>query len=137
MTYKLQTLQNRTARVICNRRFEDVGDYQELLNQLGWLNVRQLFSLDFGVLVFKAISGLIPDKFNEMYSKRNTIHSHSTRAAATDCLFIERTNLTAGQKSVSLSGSKLSNEIPFDIRNSQSLNVFRNKYNEFLIDQDQ
>ena len=34
---KLQTLQNRAARVICNRRFEDVGDHQELLNHLGWL----------------------------------------------------------------------------------------------------
>ena len=65
---KLQTLQNRAARVICNRRFEDVGDHQELLNQLGWLNVRQLFSLDLGVFVFKAINGLIPDQFNEMYS---------------------------------------------------------------------
>ena len=72
---KLQTLQNRAARVICKRRFEDVGDHQELLNQLGWLNVRQLFSLDLGVFVFKAINGLIPDQFNEMYSKSNTIHS--------------------------------------------------------------
>ena len=95
---KLQTLQNRAARVICNRRFEDVDDHQELLNYLGWLNVRQLFSLDLGVFVFKAINGLIPDQFNEMYSKSNTIHSHGTRAATTDCLFIERTNLTAGQK---------------------------------------
>ena len=62
---KLQTLQNRAARVICNRRFEDVGDHQELLNQLGWLSVRQLFSLDLGVFVPKAINGLIPYQFNE------------------------------------------------------------------------
>ena len=134
---KLQTLQNRAARVICNRRFEDVGDHQELLNQLGWLNVRLLFSLDLGIFVFKAINGLIPDQFNEMYSKSKTTHSHGTRAAATDCLFIERSNLTAGQRSVSVSGSKLWNEIPFDIRNSQSLNVFRKKYKEFFMDQGQ
>ena len=134
---KLQTLQNRAARVICNRRFEDVGDHQELLNHLGWLNVRQLFSLDHGVFVFKAINGLIPDQFNEMYSKSNTMHSHGTRAATTDCLFIERINLTAGQKSISVSVSKLWNEIPFDIRNSQSLNVFKKKYKEFLMDQGQ
>ena len=62
---KLQTQQNRAARVICNRRFEDVDDHQELLNQLGWLNVRQLCSLDLGVFVYKAINGLIPDEFNE------------------------------------------------------------------------
>ena len=124
---KLQTLQNRAARIICNRRFEDVGDHQELLNQLGWLNVRQLLSLGLGVAVFKAVNGLIPDQFNESntISKSNTIHSHSTRAVAIDYLFIEITNLTAGQKSVSLSGSKLWNEIPFDIRNSQSLSAFK------------
>ena len=125
---KLQTLQ---------LRFEDVGDYQEFLNQLGWLNVRQLFSLDLGVFVFKAINGLIPDQFNEMYSKSNTVHSHGTSAATTDCLFVERTHLTARRKSISVSGSKLWNEIPFDIRNSQSLNVFEKKYKEFLMDQGQ
>ena len=129
---KLQTLQNRSARVICNRRFQDVGDNQELLNQLGWLNVRQLFSLDLGVFVFKDINGLIPDQFNEMLSKSNSIHSHSTRAAATDSLFIERTNLTARQKAISVSGSKLLNEILFDIRNSQSFNVFRKKYRDLI-----
>ena len=94
---KLQTLQSRAARVICNRRYEDVGNLQVLLNQLGWLNVRQLFSHDLGVFVFKAINGLIPDQFNGMYSKSNTVHSHGTRAATIDCLFIERINLTAGQ----------------------------------------
>ena len=78
---KLQILQNRDARVICNRQFEDVGDHQELLNQLGWLNVRQHFSLELGLFVFKAKNGVIPDQFNEMYSKSNTIHSHGTRAA--------------------------------------------------------
>ena len=38
------------------------GDHQELLNQLGQLNVRQLFSLHLGVFVFKAINRLIPDQ---------------------------------------------------------------------------
>ena len=121
---KLQTLQNRAARVICNKRFEDVDDHQELLNHLGWLNVRQLFSLDLGVFVFKAINGRIPDQLNEMYSKSNTIHSHRTRAATADCLFIERTNLTAGQKSISVSGSKLWNEILFHIRNFTIIECF-------------
>ena len=113
---KLQTQQNRAARVICNRRFEDVGDHQELLSHLGWLNVRQLFSLDLGVFVFKDINGLIPDQFNEMYSKSNTIHSHGTRAATTDCLFIERTNLTAGQKSISVSGSNFGMKYPLILK---------------------
>ena len=126
-----ETVQSRTARsgVICSRRFEDVDDHQELLNQLGWFNVRQLFSLDLGVLVFKAINDLIPDQFNEISSKSNSIHSHGTRAATTYCLFIEKTNLTARQKSISVSGSKLWNEIPYHIlfENSQSFNVFRKK----------
>ena len=58
-------------------------------------------------------------------------------AATTDCLFIERTNLTAEQKPISVSGSKLWNEVPFDVRNSQSLNVFKKKYKEFPMDQGQ
>ena len=97
-------------------------------------NVRQHFSLDLGVFVFKAINGLIPDQFNEMYSKSNTIHSHGTRAATTDCLFIERTNLTAGQKSISLSGSGTKYPLILEI---QSLNVFKKKYKELLVDQGQ
>ena len=83
------------------------------------------------------MNGFIPDQFNEMFSKSISIHSDGTRAPATDCLFIKRTNLAAGQKSISVSGSKLWNEIPFDMRNLQSLNVFEKKYKEFLMDQGQ
>ena len=96
-----------------------------------------LFHLTLKYLVFKAINTFIPDQFNEVYSKSKTIHSHGTMAATTDCLFIDRTNITARLKSISVSGSKLSHEIPFDIRNSQSVNAFRKNYKEFLMDQGQ
>ena len=72
-----------------------------------------------------------------MFSKINFIHSRGTGAAAIDCLFIKTTNLTAEQKSISVSGSKLWNDMSFDIRNLQSSNAFEKKYEEFLMDQDQ
>ena len=52
---------------------------------------------------------------------------------------LKKTNLTAGQKvniSVRLK-TLLWNEIPFDIRNSLSLNVSKKKYKVFLMDQGQ
>ena len=67
---ELQTLQKRAVRIICNRQFEDVRDHREILNQLGWLNVRQLFSFDLGIFVFKTMNGLIPDQFKVNISVR-------------------------------------------------------------------
>ena len=48
---KLQVLQNRAARTIARLKYED-ADYEKLLIDFGWLNVRNLIAYDLGVFIF-------------------------------------------------------------------------------------
>ena len=56
---RLQTLQNRAARVIANVSYE-TADHNSLLCDYGWLNVRNLILLDLGVFMYKTQKGLVP-----------------------------------------------------------------------------
>ena len=63
---RLQTLQNRTARVIVNVTYE-AADHSGLLYDCGWLNVHSLILLDLGVFMYKTQNGLAPDGFTDLY----------------------------------------------------------------------
>ena len=57
---RLQTLENRAARVIANVSYE-AADHSSLLCHYGWLNIRNLILLDLGVFMYKTQKGLAPD----------------------------------------------------------------------------
>ena len=59
---RLQTLRNRTARVIANVSYE-AADHNSLLCDYGWLNVHNFILLDLGVFMYKTQKGLAPDVF--------------------------------------------------------------------------
>ena len=51
-------------------------------------------------------------------------------------LFIPANYLMVEQRSLRYAGSKLWNEIPYEIRNANSLNSFKIKFNAYLLEQD-
>ena len=52
---KLQTLQNRAARVITMTSYEIVNHFASL-KHLKWLDVRNIIELDMGIFMYKAIN---------------------------------------------------------------------------------
>ena len=103
---RLQTLQNRAARVIANVSYE-VADHNSLLCDYGWLNVRNLILLDFGVFMYQTQKGLAPDVFYDFYHSVTELHSYNTRSANKGNLQIPLTNLRAGDKAISVSGARI------------------------------
>ena len=55
---KLQTLQNRAARIITNATYDNT-DNAKLLRQLNWLNVPQLIDFETASLMYKIENGLV------------------------------------------------------------------------------
>ena len=92
---RLQTLQNRAARLIANVVYE-VADHNSLLCDYGWLN-HNLILLDSGVFMYKTQKGL-PDGFYDLYHSVTEVHSYNTRSAIKGNLQIPLTNLRAGDK---------------------------------------
>ena len=72
---RLQTLQNRAARVTANVSYE-VADHISLLCDYGWLNVHSLILLDLGIFMYKTQKGLAPDGFNDLYHPVTEVHSY-------------------------------------------------------------
>ena len=129
---RLQTLQNRAARVIANISYE-AADHNSLLCDYGWLNVRNLIRLDLGVFMNKTQKGLAPDVFYDLYHSVTELHSYNTRSADNGNLQIPLTNLRAGEKAISVSGARIWNNIPNRVKQAQSLDVFKRELKEYLI----
>ena len=56
---KLQTLQNRAARIVARSRYSD-ADHETILKKLHWLNERQLAAYETVVLMYKVGNNLVP-----------------------------------------------------------------------------
>ena len=72
---RLQTLQNRAARVIANAIYE-APDHNDLLCDCGWFNVHKLILLDLGVFMYNTQKGLAADGFTNLYITQLLRYTH-------------------------------------------------------------
>ena len=63
---RLQALQNRAARVISYKKYDNT-DHERLLKNVKWLNVRQLIMFDTAVLVYKSRNEQVPIRTSVMF----------------------------------------------------------------------
>ena len=129
---KLQTLQNKAARVVTRTKYGSV-EPNELLKNLRWLNVQQLIDLDTAVMVHKSIHKNAPPYLLDLFQKPNVIHSHSTRSAKIS-LFPTHAKLKFGQKCFSHYGCSLWNKLDRDVQAIENLEKLKKKTlkNKFL-----
>ena len=78
---RLQTLQNRAARVVTGISYED-ADHDRILKDLNNLNVHQLLELDTASLMYQIENALVPVHVKNMFTKCCEIHAYNTRAAS-------------------------------------------------------
>ena len=132
---KLQTLQNRAARIVAGKPFEET-DHVLLLKELQWLNVEKLIDNDNAVLVYKMKNGITPDHCSETYSFEEITHPYDTKAAHSKFLQLNRYNSSYGQISFSYAGVKVWNRLLEQVRDAPSLHIFKNRVKDFLLYKD-
>ncbi len=125
---KLQRAQNAAARVVTltNRR----AHITPILCTLHWLPIEFRVSFKVLVLVYRAINGQAPEYIINMLS----IHqlSKGLRSGNRRLLHVPRTRMvTYGDKAFSCSAPRLWNALPEDIRQANSLLMFRKKLKTF------
>ena len=135
LKYKLQTLQNRAARIIARTPY-DVANHFGSLKHLKWLDVRNIIKPDMGIFMYKAMNQLVPGQISEMFSRLSMQYSYQTRSMVNRNLSIPGDHLSAEQRSLRYADSKLYNEITYEIRNANSLNSFKIKLNAYLFEED-
>ena len=85
--------------------------------------------------MYKAMNQLVPEQISKMLTPLSTHHSYQTRPVVNGSLYMPTCHLFTEQRSLSFAGPKPWNEIPFDIRNADSLNSFKTNFKAYLSEQ--
>ena len=96
----------------------------ELLDSLNWLSVRDRISFTTGVLVYKSLNGLAPERLKNLFQLCGGTHGYPLRNAGTD-LIVPRPKSETLRKSFSYQGSVLWNTLQLYIREAENITSFK------------
>ena len=118
---KLQKLQNRAARVITSSSYD--VDVDSLFHNLSWKELHSQRQIQKAFMVFKSLNGLVPEYLTSKFVTRN-VSNYALRDSANKLVVpFPRTNYL--KNSFSFIGATLWNSLPYNIRESRSLNQFK------------
>ena len=107
-----------------------------ILQQLHWLPVK--FRIDFKILMltYKVLNNQAPNYISELLTLYKP--SRALRPSSQMLLVVPKTNLKTklyGNRSFAASAPKLWNALPVEIKNSESLDIFKSKVKTHLFHQ--
>ena len=129
---KLQYVQNSAARIVtCKRKYEHITP---VFKKLHWLPVSKRIIFKVLLLTFKCKNGIGPKYLSDLLVSHES--GHSLRSEASGLLRVPRTKqVTYGDRAFSKAAPTLWNTIPAQIRNSTSVNSFKNQLKTYLFRQ--
>ena len=126
---RLLKLQKRAIRIVNHDLF--LAHTMPIFYSLKLLTFYDIYKYQLGVFMFLCYNKILPSCILNYFTLNLTIHSYVTRNAQKFHLPKVRTSLS--HKSLLFQGPLLWNSLPDDIRESKSLNVFKMKYKQYLI----
>ena len=105
------------------------------MNLLSILKLDNVFKLKIATFTYKIINEdiHIPRIFTNIISIASTQHSYSTRFAEKQNFIRSKARTNYGVFTFRFISSKIWEEIPYHIKKSNSVSVFKNRYSQFLI----
>ena len=128
---KPQQLQNRAARAVAKVQFENTN-HAKLLQDLGWLDIEQLIAHDTVVMMYKVQKDLVPHETIELFERFRFTHTYNTRSSDSEDFQLYKALSCSGQRSITYEGTKTWNELPRYIKKAQSLDVFKDRPNNYF-----
>ena len=122
---KLEKLQERALRFV----FSDTeSSYEELLKRGNFLSLAALRLKFLAIEVYKSVNGLNPVYLNDLFKLKKSRYEFRDSLKLNQNKFDTMKN---GYKSFQYYGSKLWNGIPYEIKSSESLYVFKLKITDW------
>ena len=129
---RLNALLNRVVRILTFAPF-GIGT-KPIFDFLKILDVSQIFSLETGKFMFKSKNGLLPiNTIANHFERPRAVHNHNLRNRTNNLVTPFVLLSTFKQKSIHNRGLNLWNDIPEDIRCSESFNIFKIHYKSHLL----
>ena len=95
------------------------------------LNVRKLYNLYTGKLMYRWITGQTPKALNNIFVANNNVHNYPTRNAEGPHLFVRRSNVLC--KSFLIEAPKLWLSLPLDIKNCNNIKLYSKRLKNYLL----
>ena len=133
----LQTLMNKAIRIMTNAPFGNI-DLSPAYKQLGILQVSKVKSLEVGNFHFKSVNNLLPVKIGNFFptsADQEILHSYGLRSRSTIQPPRFSFNSTTGRKSIQYTGSKIWEDLPANIKNSETFIIFKKSFKKYLLEE--
>ena len=119
----LQKLQNRAARIVTRSNFDSSAE--PLIHNLKWPTINDIIRSQTATIMYKSLNGLAPEYLSKRFIKNSTRSIRQLRNTDTDLLLPLR-----GQRGISFRGSKLWNQLDYDLKQASSLATFKRTLKE-------
>ena len=124
-TLRILKLQKRVARIILTADITTPS--QIIFSELNWLTFPKRVQYHSCTMVYKALNGLAQEYISDIFTKVSVDN---------DLLRVPSSKTSYFENSFTISSAKQWNELPLDIRNSSSLNSFKNALKTYLLKDD-
>ena len=104
-----------------------------IFQKFGILNFEDSFKLECAKFMYDISKGNSIDFLSELFEKTTERHSYQTRQATTDKFAIPLTKTNLKKRFITFQGTKIWNDIPFDIRNKPSKTTFQRHFIVLII----
>ena len=132
---KIQKIQNNCLHFIFNYpyRMKDRIDYNELLKQLNWLNMKNR-RIQHGLsMIYKILNGFAPDYLKDSFTLTSEIHNVNTRRAQNSIWINKNITSKLHRKSYTFYMAQIYNGIPEKIQKSVSVNAFKQAIKKYIL----
>ena len=132
---KVQRFQNRCARFISGNFSWDISG-KDLLKSLGIQTIAERRDHFMNLSTFKCLHGTAPLPLADKLTYVDEYHSHDTRRSANKMLVESLPLNEMARKSFNYQAPHLWNKLPGDIRNTDSLQLFKKALKNLMINSD-
>ena len=124
----LEKIQRRATRRISNVH----GTYPERLRQLDLTTLEERRSRGDAIEVFKYLRGFLDVDKESLFTINNSDQPKTRQQHSFMPLSIPRANLDLRKHFFSLRAARIWNSLPSDIRESNTVNIFKNSYDRYM-----
>ena len=129
-TQKLQLLQNKAIRVICNsNRFSSITP---LYFELGILKINEVLKIENGKLMHQHSHNLLPPGISSLFTELSTIYSRQTRSQTQKSLYLPKFSTQRCQRSIKFQSTKTWNSFSPEFK-ILSFRQFKTRYKNQVI----
>ena len=129
---RINKLQKRAARIILHKPLSTPS--QELFNDLHWMTFEERVNYMTAVLTYKAMNNLAPSYLSNLLVPVSNTLAYGTRSTTNNNLVIPTHNTELFKQSFSYSAVTIWNSIPLSLKETPSLQYFKNKAKLYLTD---